>query len=703
MSYQQNQYKENLIAIVDSNFFEIFTIPFISGNEKTALAEPNNIVITKEFAKKYFGSNDPVGKQLNYSVFQNDLKVTGVIESVPDNSHFHFDAFISRRTIPNVKDSGWINVGTFTYLKLDKNVDANKLQSKFPQIVAEHAVSEIQKNRGVTLDKAQQSVNTMVFKLRPVRDIHLYSKTKYELEPPGDIQYVYIFGALAVFILLLACVNFVNLATASAATRSKEVGIRKVMGSLKNQLVFQFLVESVLVSFCALVISLILVYSSLPWYNQLSGEHIDFSSFINPPAILGMAGFTLLTGLIAGIYPAFFMSSFQTIKVLKGLQGTQFQGKSLLRNGLVVFQFSISLILIVATLVVYNQLHYMQNRKLGYNKDQVVIVSNAYLLKQNQDPFKQQLLQNRHITGVSNAFGFPADTKMGGTQASPMETKDNENHSDIHVNIYHVDYDYIPVLQMEMATGRNFSRDFPSDSIDGVIINQAAARDLGWNDSSAIGRKIIRSGQKTLNVVGVVKDFQYASARQFIAPLIMLLRKGNSYLVRINAADIKAVISDIQHTWNSFSTGASFEYTFLDDNFNNQYRSEEITGKTFSIFSVIAIFIAGMGLIGLISYITVSRTREIGVRKVLGASVHGIVFMLAKTFIKLIMISVFIAAPLSWWLMNKWLEDFAYKTNISWRVFAEAGSMALLIALFTISFQAIKAGIANPVKSLRAE
>jgi putative ABC transport system permease protein len=458
-----------------------------------------------------------------------------------------------------------------------------------------------------------------------------------------------------------------------------------------------------MVSFCALFISLILVYLLLPWYNQLSEEQIDFSFFINPPAILAIAGFTLLTGLIAGIYPAFFMSSFQPIKVLKGLQGTQFQGKSLLRNGLVVFQFSISLILSVATLVVYNQLHYMQNRKLGYNKDQVVIVSNAYLLKQNQDAFKQQLLQNRLITGVSNAFGFPADTKMGGTQVSPMESKGNENHSDIHVNIYNVDYDYMPVLQMEMATGRNFSRDFPSDSIDGVIINQAAARDLGWNDSSAIGRKIIRSGQKTLNIVGVVKDFQYASARQYIAPLMMLLRKGNSYLVRINAADIKAVISDIQHTWNSFSTGASFEYTFLDDNFNNQYRSEEIAGKTFSIFSVIAILIAGMGLIGLISYITVSRTREIGVRKVLGASVHGIVFMLAKNFIILIMISVFIAVPLSWWLMNKWLEDFAYKIDISWWVFAAAGAMALLIALLTISFQAIKAAIANPVKSLRTE
>jgi putative ABC transport system permease protein len=242
MSYRENQYKENSIAFVDSNFFEIFTIPFISGNEKTALAAPNNIVITKEFSKKYFGSNDPIGKQLNYSVFQNDLKVTGVIESVPNNSHFHFDAFISRTTIPNVKDSGWINLGTFTYLKLNKNVDANKLQSKFPQIVAEHAVSEIQRNRGVTLDKAQQSVNTLVLKLRPVTDIHLYSKTKYEIEPPGDIQYVYIFGALAVFILLLACSNFVNLATASAAARSREIGIRKVMGSSKNQLVFQFLV-----------------------------------------------------------------------------------------------------------------------------------------------------------------------------------------------------------------------------------------------------------------------------------------------------------------------------------------------------------------------------------------------------------------------------------------------------------------------------
>jgi putative ABC transport system permease protein len=501
----------------------------------------------------------------------------------------------------------------------------------------------------------------------------------------------------------LACVNFINLSTAGATGRAKEVGIRKVMGSFRNQLILQFLAESVLVSFCALLISFALVYFLLPWYNQLSGEQMNFSFFTNPIAVLGITGFTLLTGMVAGIYPAFFMSSFQPVKVLKGLRGTRFSGKSLLRDGLVVFQFSISLILIVATLVIYIQLRYMQNRNLGYNKEQVLVINNTRTLKQNQDAFKQVLLQNRFITGVTNALGAPADSKMGGTQVYPMESKDNENHADIHINIYNVDYDYIPVLQMEIVSGRNFSRDFPTDSIDGTIINQAAAHDLGWNDRNAIGRMILRSGQKTLNVIGVVKDFQYSSAKQSIAPLMMLLNKGNTCLVRINTSDVKSVVSSLEGIWNSFNTGVPFEYTFLDDNFNNLYTTEVKTGKIFSVFSVIAILIASMGLLGLISYITVTRTREIGVRKVLGASVAGIVFMLAKNFTALVLLSAFIAVPVSWWAMNKWLQSFAYRINISWWIFLAAGISTILVALFTISFQSIKAAIANPVKSLRTE
>jgi putative ABC transport system permease protein len=629
--------------------------------------------------------------------------VSGVIEPAPVNSHFHFDAFISRISFPQMKDSSWINLGTFTYVQLNKNANADRLESKFPQIVSENVIPQIQKNRGISLDEARKAGNEFVLKLRPLTDIHLYSKTKFELESPGDIQYVYIFGALAIFILLLACVNFVNLSTAGAAGRTKEVCIRKVMGSFRNQLIFQFLAESVLVSFCALLISFMLVYFLLPWYNQLSGGQMNFSFFTNPLAVLSIAGFTLLTGMIAGIYPAFFMSSFQPVKVLKGMQGTRFSGKSLLRDGLVVFQFSISFILIIATLVIFIQLRYMQNRKLGYNKEQVLVINNTRTLKQDQDAFKQALLQNRFVIGVTNALGAPADSKMDGTQVYPMETKDNENHGDIHINIYNVDYDYIPVLQMEMVSGRNFSKNFPTDSIDGTIINQAAAHDLGWNDRNAIGKKIFRSGQKTLNVIGVVKDFQYSSAKQSIAPLMMLFKKGSSCLVRINTSDVKSLVSGLQDTWNSFNTGVPFEYTFLDDNFNNLYKSEEKTGKIFSVFSVIAILIASLGLLGLISYITVTRTREIGVRKVLGASVAGIVFMIAKNFIVLVLLSAFIAVPVSWWAMNKWLQGFAYRINISWWIFLAAGISVILIALFTISFQSIKAAVANPIKSLRTE
>lgn len=701
--YNNKDYKENKIAVADSNFLQIFSIPFVEGNALTALNEPHSVVVTKEFAKKYFGNEDPLGKSLSLTGTMDTLvKVTGIIDKIPDNSHFHFDAFISSVGNKNFQRTTWSNLGWFTYLVLNKNTDAQKLESKFPQLVMDHVVPEVQHDMGVSLSQAQKTAATFAFKLMPLTKIHLYSHTKYELEPGGDIQYVYIFGALAFFILLLACVNFTNLATAGAGKRSREVGIRKVLGSLKKQLVFQFLSESVLIAVCSMLLALTFIYLLLPWFNQISGETIHFGFFLNPAVILLVVAFAIITGIIAGIYPAFFLSSFQTIKVLKG-NAALAKGKSYLRNSLVVFQFAVSIILIIATIVVYQQLHFMQNKKLGYDKEQVAIINDSYLLGKNQIAIKQELLQDSRISDVSIARGIPASMNMDGTQIYPQEKKDHENHSEIHTNIYHVDDDYIPTMGMKIISGRNFSPDFPTDS-SATIINESAARALGWNDQNAIGQTIVRSGNKAFKVVGVVKDFQYASAKQEIAPLIMLLdNQGISILVKMKTSEIKNLLADIKNDWDSFNPKGPFSYTFLDEAFNNLYNAEERTGKIFTAFAIIAMLIASLGLLGLIAYTAERRTKEIGVRKVLGSSVQGILFLLTKDFVKLILISTIIAVPIAWWAMHQWLQNFAYRIDISAWVFIVAIISALVIAILTISFQAVRAAMANPVKSLRTE
>jgi putative ABC transport system permease protein len=447
---------------------------------------------------------------------------------------------------------------------------------------------------------------------------------------------------------------------------------------------------------------MLFIYLLLPWFNNISGETIHFGFFFNPVVIFLMTAFAIITGMIAGVYPAFFLSSFQTIKVLKG-KSIDGKGKSYLRNALVIFQFAVSIILIIATIVVYQQLHFMQNKKLGYDKEQVAIINDAYLLKKNKTAFKQQLLQDSRISDVSIAMGIPADINMDGTQIYPQEKKDNENHSEIHTNIYHVDKDYIPTMGMKIITGRNFSPDFPTDS-SATIINESAAKALGWNDENAVGQTLVRSGNVAFKVVGVVKDFQYASAKQEIAPLIMFLDNyGNSIIVKMKTAEIKDLLADVKKDWNSFNPDGPFSYTFLDESFNNLYKSEERTGKIFTAFAIIAILIASLGLLGLVAYTAERRTKEIGVRKVLGSSVQAILFLLTKDFVKLILISTLIAVPVAWWSMHLWLQDFAYRIHISAWVFIAAIISALIIALLTISFQAIKAAIANPVKSLRSE
>ena len=699
VKYDDKQFKEEHLAFADSNFLQLFSIPLVEGNTTNALVQPNSIVVSRSFAKKYFGNGEAVGQSITVGTRNTIYKVTGVIDKVPANSHFHFDAFLSMSTFPNTNKT-WSNLGYYTYLLLNKNTDPKKLEAKFPQLVAKYVVPEIQHDMGVSLAEAQKSVNTFRFSLAPLTDIHLRSNTKFELEPNGDIQYVYIFSILALFILLLACVNFTNLSTARAIKRAREVGIRKVMGSVKKQLIVQFLSESVLFTFFSMLLSYVLIFLLLPYFNQLANKNISFDFFLNYKLILAVLLVSFIAGILAGIYPAFFLSSFNTISVLKGasMQGSQ---KKPLRSSLIVFQFFVSTALIIATVIIYQQLHYMQNKKLGYDKDQVLFLPDARLLGKDQTAFKQQLLQDNRVVSASISRSIPGGQIMDGTEIYPKN--ENSNGTEIHASISHVDYDYLHTLGIQILKGRNFSKDFPTDS-SGIVINEAAVQQLGWTNENAVGKTIVRSGQEEFKVVGVVADFNYASLKQKIAPLMMMLgRNFGGLIIKINTRDVKGFLADLKKQWNSFNPAGPLEYNFLDEKFAALYASEQRTKQIFSAFAVLAIIIASLGLFGLSAFVIEQRAREIGIRKVLGASVQQVLLLVSKEFLLLVGIAFIISVPVTWWAMHEWLKDFAYRINIGTGVFVAAGLSAILIAFFTISFQAIKAAITNPVKSLRTE
>jgi putative ABC transport system permease protein len=703
VKYEEKQFKETKLAAVDSNFLQVFNIRLIEGDAAKCLTEPNSIVVSKDFAGRYFGNADPIGKTVQIGI--STLKVTGVINKVPDNTHFHFDAFMSMSFGPNIHQT-WSNIGFYTYLVLNKHADPKKLEARFPDLVAKNVVPEIARDMGVSMAEAQKSVNTFRFTLQPLTNIHLYSHTKYELDPNGDIQYVYVFGALAIFILLLACVNFTNLSTAGSAKRAREVGIRKVLGSGKKQLVIQFLAESVLLAFFSIIIAFLLAYLLMPYFDRISGKQSSFHLLLTAKYLIPILLLGLGVGMLAGLYPAFFISSFNTIATLKGSAAASTSHKSPLRSALVVFQFSVSTGLIIATLIVYNQLHFMQDKKLGYDKEQVVFLQDTYLLgnRDVQTAFKQSLLKDSRIVNVSISSNIPGNPDMDGTQIYAKDKIADETHAEIHSNIFYVDYDYIPTLGIRMAAGRNFSRDFSTDSF-GVIINQAAVRDLGWGHTNPIGKSIVRSGQQEFKVVGVTEDFHYASVKQKIAPL--MLRLGGTYrsglIIKIKTRDVYNLLADIKKQWAVFNPGAPFAYFFLDEKFASLYASEQKTGQIFTAFAVIAILIACLGLFGLATHITQQRTKEIGVRKIFGASVQNILVLVSKEFLALVALACIIAIPLAWWAMHAWLQDFAYRMPVSPWVFAIAAFSAITIALLTVSYQAIKAAIANPVKSLRTE
>lgn len=703
-------FKERDLIFADASLFDVFSIPLIKGNPETALKEPNSLVISKKIAGKYFGDSGPIGKTL---ILDNEYeyKVTGMFDEIPENSHFHYDLFASMETLDESRNGMWLSNNFQTYIVLTEDTNPEQVEAKFDGMIRKYIGPEVQKFLGSSLEEAAKAGSSIKFMLRPLTDIHLYSDLTAELEPNSDIKYIYIFSAIAFFILVIACINFMNLATARSAKRAKEVGIRKTLGSLKRQLVLQFLTESIILSLIALVIAIGLVELFLPSFNTLSGKLLETSYFDNSAIIAVSIVITLLVGLLAGSYPAFFLSSFRPVNVLKGDFIKSGAGTTWIRSGLVIFQFAISIILIIGTAVIYKQLNYIQNKKLGFDKEQVVILHDAYALGDQTKSFKNEMLGYSNIKSASLSSYLPVNSARSDMTFWPEGRPENDNM--VSMQFWKVDHDYVPTFGMEIVKGRNFSEKFSTDST-ALILNEAAVKKFGFKDP--IGKRIssyvlndddfsVNTDElKTYSVIGVVKDFHYESLRDNISPLCLMLPHTSGNLsFRVNTDDMSTVLAELESHWKKFAPGQPFEYSFLDDRFAEMYQTEQKIGKIYGVFAAIAIFIACLGLFGLAAFTAEQRTKEIGVRKVMGASVWDVVLLMSRQFSKLVIIAFILAAPISWMIMNGWLENFAYRTNISLGVFLLAGGLAFIIAWLTMSYQSVKAAMANPVNSLRSE
>ncbi|MGM9507391.1 ABC transporter permease [Larkinella sp. GY13] len=697
------KYTGDQMAFADANFFQVFTLPFLKGDAKTALVEPNTVVISEQLAAKYFGKADPIGKTLAFKNASAVFKVTGIMEKIPSNSHFHFDLFASMASFEDAKSPSWMISEFFTYLVLPEGYDYKQLEAKLPQTVEKYMGPQLKQAMGVSMAEFRKGGNDLGLYLQPLTDIHLHSSDfAYDLGNNGDIKYVYIFGAVALIMLLIACINFMNLSTASASKRAREVGVRKVMGSQKKELVWQFLLESILLSFIALVLASIFAFAALPLFNSLSGKNLSLQLDAVPTLLPGILLFGLLVGVLAGSYPAFFLASFKPVAVLKG-RFTSGKKSIGLRSGLVVVQFFISITLMIGTTIVYQQLSYIQNKKLGYNKDQVLVLPDAWALGKNQEVFRDELLRDPRVATVSSSGYLPAGPSYNNNF---MVYPDNQTTQFVKTLRYDVDVNYIPALGMEMAVGRNFSSDFGTDS-SAVIINETAAAQLGWK-GNALNRTITNltnEGNKgTYRVIGVVKDFHFKSFHERISPLVMVLGKGaGTMIVKIKTKDVTGLLASMKNQWDVFKPEQPFSYSFLDERFNDTYKAEQKIGQILGVFAGLTIFVACLGLFGLATFTAEQRTKEIGVRKVLGASIGSIVGLLSKDFLKLVLIAMVLAAPVAWYAMSQWLQSFEYQVSIAWWMFVLAGLLAIGVALFTISFQSIKAALMNPVTSLRGE
>ncbi len=690
--HENTAFEERSFGYADSTFFEVFDFELLSGNPETALAQPNTMVISRDIAAKYFGNENPVGKSL---IINNDqtFEVTGVMENMPDNSHFQLDfvaSLITRSSWSQLVDDELQGAQFFTYVVLNEANQDKVLEQKVNNYVQEN------------YQRAQ--VRDVSLGLQPLTDIHLYSDLESEIQPQSDIQYVWAASAIALLILIIACINYMNLATARSSQRSQEVGVRKVLGSDRGSLVAQFYGESAFLTFIAIIFSVLLIELFNPWFNQLVGQQIDVAAA--SPFIIGLLlSIGLIVTLLAGSYPALLLSSFSPSSVLKGKSQTN--GNSSLRKGLVVFQFAVSVVLIIGTLTIYQQVNYVQQKELGYQKENVLVMTSYDEVEDRFDTFKSLLMQNPGINNATMASETPTNIQGGYT----INVDGIENSDRNVITGLLADHNFTETLGIDLVAGRSFTEtDYKianqgelEDRTFNFLINESMAQYLGEKPGDLLGRQTVVNGRRG-SIVGVIEDFHFAPLHKRIGPLVVFPQAGfNKLLVSFNTDDTRQSLQETQKAWQKLFPNYPFEYQFLDQEYDALYQQETRAGQTFSGFAILAIFIACLGLLGLSAYMVERRTKEIGIRKVLGASVSQLVFLLSKDFTKLVLISIAIAIPAGWWLMNSWLQDFAYRINLGIWEFVIAGATALLIAWLTVSWQAIKAAMMNPVNSLQTE
>jgi len=691
-----NSFVEERTFYADSNFFEFFSFKLLEGDVKKALAEPNSLVLSESSAKKIFGKEPALGKLVTVGTDNKTFKVTGIAANCPSNSHFRFTILISALSSENLKQNIWLNNGMYTYFLLRKDASVQAVNSKYENLVDKYVGPAVEKFMGSSLKQMKDAGGAYGYYSTKLSDIHLRSASQNDIEPGGSMMYVYFFGGIGLFIIIIACINFMNLSTAKSAGRAKEVGLRKTLGSLRSQMIWQFLAESVMYSLVAVLLALMACYLLLPSFNLLAGKELTMDVVMQPIFATGLVGLIALVGLLAGSYPAFYLTSFSPVEVLKGKVKAGLKSKGI-RSTLVVLQFGLSIFLIIFTIVVYQQITFMQEKNLGIDKNNIVVINSAYRLDKNKEAFRNALKQQAGITQVS----YTNNNFPGVNNTTVFKTADSEQ--DHVMGLYYADYDHQSVMKFELKEGRYFSADFPSDSL-AILLNEAAVREFGWTDP--LNHEILYNGNgsnQRLKVIGVMKDFNFESFKTNVRPLsLMLTRSSGKLMVRYQGNPITAIAS-IEKLWKQHAGSEPIDYSFLDDDFDELFRAEQRMGKIFSIFSGLAIFIACLGLFALATFTAEQRTKEIGIRKTMGASTVGLTLLLSKEFIRLVFIAFVPAAALGWYVSNNWLNGFAFRIHVSPWVIILSGVTAMLIAWITVSFQSVKTAQSNPVKSLRYE
>jgi len=699
--YQENVFIEENFLYADSTFFNVFTTEIIRGDASSMLTRPNTVVLTRESARKYFGDADPIGQLLMVGQEEREYEVTGVVEAFPANSHFHFDMLASMTSIFIADVDQWLGNNNYTYLLLEEGFDPMVLESKFPALLEQHMGPQLEEILGITIEEFTEAGNIYGYFLQPLTKIHLESDLQFEINPGGSKTSVIIFSVIAVFLIIIASINFMNLATASAGKRATEVGIRKVAGAIRQKLIWQFLTESFLTTALALILAIILVELFLPQFNLLANKSLTLSSIGSLYLVTGLLVIGAFVGFTSGSYPAFFLSSFKPMDVLKigalrGIRG------SYLRSVLVTFQFIVTIVLFICTILVNRQMNYINEKDLGFNKHNLVVIDRAHVLEEGMDAFREELLKNPGILQVSASSAAPGGL-IGDNAYLPEGAGTDETHA---INNIFADWYFQDAYELEIVEGRWFQQDNPTDS-SALILNEAAVQALGFTDP--LERRLYTTfgeeDPEPQQIIGVVKDFHFQSLHQEIRPLVIRFMGGMGFqiTVRIDGSRPAEMLDYIEKTWNSFMEQQPIHMTFLEDDLATLYSNEEKTARVFSIFSILAIFIASLGLLGLASFSAAQRTKEVGIRKAMGASISSVLVTLSREFVWLILIATLVAWPVGYFFMREWLQDYPARVTLDPIVFITSTLLAFVIASITVLLRVYQAASTNPVHSLRYE